>query len=275
MPKWARERQLSIAFEKASGWFKSNKIELSSIKYSLYDDPDLMENKGDYLIVGYGRSVDTSYVGFVLEIDSQNGVVEGGEIKPYGLISYHRTASKKAKASGVSLIRIMKKMEPKDNASIAFGSDNGLNKSKTSKQGVDAGSSEREKIRKAMKEMLGDSYLRAINNRVWGNDKVRKKVEKKIKERSLDRLSAGEEVIVDLVLNGESLNVSPFSKFRSSYLRFFDLVLGLGSYVMSDVQVEDLLSDIREYLAGGSCFKNGPRGTYLNGLDEYDLSTNR
>lgn len=275
MPKWTRERQLSIAFEKASGWFKSNKIELSSIKYSLYDDPDLMENKGDYLIVGYGRSVDTSYVGFVLEVDSQNGVVEGGEIKPYGLISHHRTASKKAKASGVSLIRIMKKMEPKDNASITLGSDNGLNKSKTSKQGVGVGSSEREKIRKAMKEMLGDSYLRAINNRVWGNDKVRRRAEKKIKERSLDRLSAGEEVIVDLVLNGESLNMTPFSKVRSSYLNFFDRVLGVGGYVMSDVQVEDLLTDIREYLAGGSCFKNGPRGTYLDGLDEYDLSTNR
>jgi hypothetical protein len=61
----------------AESWFRNEGIRSSSVKFSMYDDPELAKNPGASVIVGVGDKTDGSHVGFALEVIPGSGVVEG------------------------------------------------------------------------------------------------------------------------------------------------------------------------------------------------------
>ena len=62
------------------------------------------------MIVGSGDKADGSHVGFVLEVIPDSSVVEGVYLEPYGIATYHRTASQTARMNGMYLIDVMQEM---------------------------------------------------------------------------------------------------------------------------------------------------------------------
>jgi len=116
--------------------------------------------------------------------------------------------------------------------------------------------------------LLGADRLQAVSNRLWANAQIRKRIQTKMKKDRSSRIVAAEEVLVDMIVHGEKLNKSVFSKIRSGLGRFAYTVFGLRDYVMPDAAVNDLLRDAGNYMRGAT-YELDMSARYVDNLDAY------
>ena len=104
-----------------------------------------------------------------------------------------------------------------------------------------------ERGHESLQALLGDR-LPAVTNRLWANASLRKRIRSKMQQEGLDRATGAEEVLVDMLAAQEKLNSDILSKLRSGIESFFQTVLGVGKYRITDSQVNRLLADTGQYL---------------------------
>lgn len=107
--------------------------------------------------------------------------------------------------------------------------------------------------------LLGPS-LNAATNRMWANADMRKRIKAKQAElnmaqgteteRRASRTIAAEEVLADMLASGERLNKDIWSKLRAGVREFFARVFGMRDYVLSNADVDALLSDVSKVITG-------------------------
>ena len=106
-----------------------------------------------------------------------------------------------------------------------------------------------ERGHEGLRGLLGDR-LPAVTNRLWANAALRERIKTKMQSESLDRATAAEETLVDMIANGEELNGDVFSKLRSGVTSTVQSLLGVGKYRITDRQVNRLLRDTSAYMRG-------------------------
>lgn len=112
-----------------------------------------------------------------------------------------------------------------------------------------------------LSSLLGPS-LNAATNRMWANADMRKRVRTKMAdlkmaqgteaERRASRTLAAEEVLADMLASGERLNKDIWSKLRAGVREFFARVFGVRDYVVSNKEVDALLSDVARVINGAA-----------------------
>lgn len=107
-----------------------------------------------------------------------------------------------------------------------------------------------ERGHQGLRELMGDR-TRAVTNRLWANASLRPRIRSKMQQQGLDRATAAEEVLVDMLANRERMTGDVLSKLRSAINAFVDRILGLSNYTMPDREVDNLLEDVAAYLRGG------------------------
>lgn len=125
-----------------------------------------------------------------------------------------------------------------------------------------------ERTHAGLEGLLGKDRLNAVMNRVWANAQLRRRTQTKMKRLNLNRVQAAEEVVVDMVVNGEQLNKSIFSKVRAAITSGFEGLFGVRDYVVPDTVVNELLQDTANYVRGVKAGLGGTEG-YVDGLDAY------
>jgi hypothetical protein len=104
-----------------------------------------------------------------------------------------------------------------------------------------------------LREMLGDSYNRAMNNIYNGNETVRNQADAKMKaEPNLSREVAVEEVLAEMAETG----VEPTPDTRSALRRIFDTIKNwfsrtFGTKTVSDNAVRQIVANARRYVQKG------------------------
>lgn len=109
--------------------------------------------------------------------------------------------------------------------------------------------------------LLGPS-LNAATNRMWANSDMRKRIKAKQAdlnmaqgtetERRASRTLAAEEVLADMLASGERLNKDIWSKLRAGVREFFARVFGMRDYVLTNADVDALLSDVARVVNGAA-----------------------
>lgn len=107
-----------------------------------------------------------------------------------------------------------------------------------------------ERTHAGLEGLLGTERLPAVMNRLWANPQIRKRVQARMQRSGEGRLEAAEEVLVDMIVSGEKLNKSVFSKIRAAVNRMAQVLFGVGDFVMSDASVNRLLRDTGDYVRG-------------------------
>lgn len=107
--------------------------------------------------------------------------------------------------------------------------------------------------------LLGNS-LKAATNRMWANADMRKRIRGKMAElnmaqgtedeRRASRTLAAEEVLADMLAANERLNKDIWSKLRAGVREFFARAFGIRNYVVTNKEVDDLLTDVSRVLKG-------------------------
>lgn len=107
--------------------------------------------------------------------------------------------------------------------------------------------------------LLGSS-LKAATNRMWANADMRKRIRGKMaelnmaqgteEERRASRTLAAEEVLADMLAGNERLNKDIWSKLRAGVREFFARAFGIRNYVVTNKEVDDLLTDVSRVLKG-------------------------
>lgn len=107
--------------------------------------------------------------------------------------------------------------------------------------------------------LLGSS-LKAATNRMWANADMRKRIRAKMaelnmaqgteEERRASRTLAAEEVLADMLAGNERLNKDIWSKLRAGVREFLARVFGIRNYVVTNKEVDDLLTDVSRVLKG-------------------------
>lgn len=95
------------ALDEANAWFLNQGINSDSVRFSVYDDPDLVRNPGATVLVGGGKDAQGKRIGFALEVVSGKGVVASEILIPEGIATWHKTASMQAKVAGQPLIDVL------------------------------------------------------------------------------------------------------------------------------------------------------------------------
>ncbi|GBO87525.1 hypothetical protein [Marinobacter salsuginis] len=138
-------------------------------------------------------------------------------------------------------------------------------------KGDDPNVAERQKVYAALISMLGRKRADAVLSRLWANDLVRTSIGLKMPPESFGvRVSLGLKWLTE-ALQAERGNRGMLASLRSANKNFFDTVFGLKEYVMTDQQVADLITDLMSYMSESECYISGPKGKYLEGLDEFYL----
>lgn len=107
--------------------------------------------------------------------------------------------------------------------------------------------------------LLGDN-LRAATNRMWANADMRTRIKTKMaelkmaesteSERRDSRTLAAEEVLADMLASGERLNKDVWAKLRSGVREFFARVFGMRNAIVTNQEVDDLLSGVARVIKG-------------------------
>ena len=114
--------------------------------------------------------------------------------------------------------------------------------------------------------LLG-THLRAATRRMWANGAMRKRIKTKMADLNLQtdteanttasRALAAEEVLADMLAAGERLNKDIWAKLRAGVKEFMAKVFGVSNYVVTNTEVDNLLSDVGRVLRGDT-----PTGKY-------------
>lgn len=118
-----------------------------------------------------------------------------------------------------------------------------------------------ERAHEGLATMMG-SRLNAALNRLWANPALRPRI-KAYMETGLNRADAANEVLVDMITNGETLTGDVKSKFKSAFGDFFDTILGLKGLAVSDATVDRTLETLQATLGGHRAYDL--RGTIADG----------
>ena len=107
--------------------------------------------------------------------------------------------------------------------------------------------------------LLGTS-LKAATNRMWANSAMRERIKGKMAElnlaqttegeRNASRTLAAEEVLADMLASGEKLNKDIYAKLRAGVREFLARAFGVRSYIVTNQEVDDLLSDVARVVNG-------------------------
>lgn len=107
--------------------------------------------------------------------------------------------------------------------------------------------------------LLG-THLRAATRRMWANGAMRKRIKTKMSELNLQtdteantsasRALAAEEVLADMLASGERLNKDIWAKLRAGVKEFMGRVFGVSNYMVTNAEVDTLLSDVGRVLRG-------------------------
>ena len=125
-----------------------------------------------------------------------------------------------------------------------------------------------ERTHGGLEALLGQDRLNAVMNRVWANGQMRKRTQAKMKRHQTNRIKAAEEVVVDMVVNGEKLNKGLYSKIRAAISRKTEQFLGIDEYSAPDTMVDELLQDTADYLRGAKT-ELSLSESYASGLEAY------
>jgi hypothetical protein len=109
--------------------------------------------------------------------------------------------------------------------------------------------------------LLGTS-LNAATNRMWANSDMRKRIKAKMAtlnmaqgteaDQRASRTLAAEEVLADMLAAGERLNKDIWSKLRAGVREFFARVFGMRDYILTNADVDALLSDVARVTRGAA-----------------------
>ena len=112
---------------------------------------------------------------------------------------------------------------------------------------------------RGLEALLGSS-LKAATNRMWANADMRKRIRAKMaelnmaqgteEERRASRTLAAEEVLADMLAGNERLNKDIWSKLRAGVREFLARVFGIRNYVVTNKEVDDLLTDVARVIKG-------------------------
>ena len=99
--------------------------------------------------------------------------------------------------------------------------------------------------------LLGSS-LRAATARMWSNAELRKRIKAKQSELgpNATRSLAAEEVLADMLAAGERLPTSVWAKLKAGIIAFFRDLLGYKDFLVTNDDVNRLLSDVAKVLKG-------------------------
>lgn len=99
--------------------------------------------------------------------------------------------------------------------------------------------------------LLGTS-LRAATARMWSNAELRKRIKAKQSELgpNATRSLAAEEVLADMLAAGERLPTSVWAKLKAGVIAFFRDLLGYKDFLVTNDDVNRLLSDVAKVLKG-------------------------
>lgn len=96
------------AADEAAPWLESQGIAPASAKFSAYDDPHLVRNAGSTVLVGLARVEGGDTIGFAIEVMPGRGVVASEILVPYGIATWHRSASLESRSTGRPLLDVLK-----------------------------------------------------------------------------------------------------------------------------------------------------------------------
>jgi hypothetical protein len=105
-----RNAKGQIAREAAIPWLHKNNVEPGQVFLAFYDDQRLVSNTGASILVGGGKNKAGKFVGIVVEVLPEKGVVAGGFLEPDGISLRHASASQNAITSNRTLIDVMMEM---------------------------------------------------------------------------------------------------------------------------------------------------------------------
>lgn len=125
-----------------------------------------------------------------------------------------------------------------------------------------------ERTHGGLEALLTNERLPAVMNRLWANPQVRRRIQTKMRRQKLNRIAAAEEVLVDMIVSGETLNKSLFSKIRAAIANRANELFGMTDLVMSDAAVNELLRDTGDYLRGAK-HELDLQESYVTGLEAY------
>jgi len=109
---------------------------------------------------------------------------------------------------------------------------------------------------KGIRSMLGDR-VSAVTNRLWANAALRERIRTKMRNQSLDRAGAAEEVLVDMIAANERLTGDVWTKIKSAVQATFESTLGVSKYRVTDRQVDALLDDVARATRGEDVINRG------------------
>lgn len=102
-----------------------------------------------------------------------------------------------------------------------------------------------------LRQLLGDR-TRAVTQRLWANPKLRDRIRAKMDGGRLDRATAAEEVLVDMLASGERMTPDVMSKLRAGLQNFFDRLMGFSRFVVKDADVDKVLGAAAAFQRGES-----------------------
>ena len=119
-----------------------------------------------------------------------------------------------------------------------------------------------------MAKLLGQS-LDAAMNRMWANAEMRKRIKTEmVANPGMTRQIAAEEVLADMLAAGEKINGSVMAKLYNGVRNFFARLVGIRDLVVTNQEIDRLLSDVALVNKG-----HVPQHAVPGGMD-YDLWVN-
>ena len=118
-------------------------------------------------------------------------------------------------------------------------------------------------------EALLGSRMPAVTNRLWTNAATRKRIQAKMQQlgAGTSRRLAAEEVLADMLANGEQVNGDIITKARAAIEDSFATLLGLGNLRMTNSEVDALLRDAAAISRGTSPTAIDMSKSHLQGLE--------
>lgn len=101
-----------------------------------------------------------------------------------------------------------------------------------------------------MDKLLGTN-LQAAMNRMWANAPMRERIKAHMAQNAgMTRQLAAEEVLADMLAAGEKINTDVMTKLRNGVRNFFARLVGIRELVVTNEQVDRLLSDVALVING-------------------------
>ena len=95
------------ALDSATPWLQQQQLDLPSVRFSSYQDSELLRTPGTTLLVGSGQTHSGEHIGFALEVAPGHGALHAELVEPHGVVTWHRRLAGVARAARRPLIDVM------------------------------------------------------------------------------------------------------------------------------------------------------------------------